>query len=331
MRWIVVTHALLASCRSDDESGAPTASTASPAAEVPIPCDIDGDGFPGPQCPGQEVADCDDTDASVFPGALEAVDGVDDDCDGDVDEGTVAWDHDGDCACPAWACTGSSNPDCQRVEGGDCDDADPNNAPRLPEVCDGADNDCDGVPDDGLPVLSWWPDVDGDGFGSQVAAPVVTCAGAPPGTVANNADCDDLRASVAPSLAEVECDGLDNDCDPSTDDGVDRDRDGVHHCFDCDDDDSRRSPAHEEICDDRDNDCDGQADDGLDFDEYWRDRDGDGYGDEGSTPIELCEPIPGWVDNDDDCHDGSRSIHPGANEWPCDGVDNDCRGGDRCP
>jgi hypothetical protein len=294
-------------------------------------CDADDDGYAARPCAGSNEADCDDHDPTAHPGAKEEPDGVDDDCDGQIDEGTGAWDADGDCVCGTPPCTGSANAGCLELAGGDCDDADPHDFPGNAEVCDGADNDCDQVPDDGLTFLSWWPDVDEDGFGSAVAAPARTCGDPPAGAVANNADCDDLHASVGPRQDEIECDQLDNDCDPSTRDGEDDDRDGVDHCFDCDDDDRDRSPAHEEVCDGVDNDCDGEVDDGLDFDDYWRDNDGDGFGDDNDDEIELCEDAPGWVENDDDCNDGNYWVNPDAFEWHCDGVDNDCSGGDRCP
>jgi hypothetical protein len=67
----------------------------------------------------------------VAPGRDEVCDGVDNDCDGTVDDG------DGD---------GDGSPACS-----DCDDADPGAAPGLEEVCDGVDNDCDGTVDDGAP------------------------------------------------------------------------------------------------------------------------------------------------------------------------------------
>jgi hypothetical protein len=44
--------------------------------------DVDGDGFSPPW-------DCDDLDAGIFPGATEACNGLDDDCDGDVDQGGI--------------------------------------------------------------------------------------------------------------------------------------------------------------------------------------------------------------------------------------------------
>ncbi|HEV8323116.1 MAG TPA: MopE-related protein [Myxococcota bacterium] len=72
---------------------------------------------------------------------------------------------------------------------GDCDDTDPNNFPGNVEVLDGADNDCDGVADDGLPGV----DADGDGF----TAP---------------ADCNDANPAINPMATEI-ANSQDDDCD----------------------------------------------------------------------------------------------------------------------
>jgi len=74
-------------------------------------------------------------------------------------------------------------------------------------------------------------------------------------------DCDDDDAAVAPGLLEI-CDGLDNDCDPSTSEDADTDGDGASVCGgDCDDTEERVSPIGIEDCDDGlDNDCDGAID-----------------------------------------------------------------------
>lgn len=57
---------------------------------------------------------------------------------------------------------------------------------------------------------------------------------------------------------------------------------------------------------------------------YYRDADGDGYGDP-ADPMDACWMPSGYVTNDDDCLDGDRSVNPGADE-KCDAVDNDCDG-----
>jgi len=96
-------------------------------------CDLDSDGFFGYQCDGD---DCDDANADVYPGAPELEDGVDNNCDGTVDEGTNAGDDDAD---------GFSENE------GDCDD---NNASIHPDATDipdnGVDEDCDGSDATGL-------------------------------------------------------------------------------------------------------------------------------------------------------------------------------------
>lgn len=109
------------------------------------PVDADGDGVPA-------ASDCDDTDPDVFPGADERCDGVDDDCDQEVDEDAVdapTWWVDGDAdgygveGDPVVGCTA---PPGRADQVGDCDDAREDVHPAAPEIClDGADNDCDGV------------------------------------------------------------------------------------------------------------------------------------------------------------------------------------------
>jgi len=109
--------------------------------------DADGDGFGIPE-------DCDDGDDARFPGAAEQCDGLDDDCDGEADEGLpIAWyfDEDGDGFGGSQGSDGCTSPGDGWVEaGGDCDDVDPYVSPEATEqACDGLDNDCDPATSDG--------------------------------------------------------------------------------------------------------------------------------------------------------------------------------------
>jgi hypothetical protein len=126
-----------------------------------------------------EGGDCDDTSATVFPGAPETCTPVDDNCDGDlqVPEGTDAplWylDRDGDNFGDA---ASASAPSCEPPSGyvydaTDCDDRNASVRPRGVEVCDGVDNDCDDATDDAdadaSGQASWFADTDGDGWGAN--------------------------------------------------------------------------------------------------------------------------------------------------------------------
>jgi len=102
------------------------------------------------------------------------------------------------------------------VGDGDCDDSDPEIQPDAIEVCDGVDNDCDGVVDDGV-LTTYYVDADVDGFGS-LAMTMDACE-APSGYVLDSSDCDDSLAMVHPGADEY-CDNLDNDCDGSIDEGA---------------------------------------------------------------------------------------------------------------
>lgn len=201
--------------------------------------DHDGDSY-------VQEADCDDANPSVFPGAPEVCDGLDQDCDDAVDEGAVdapTWypDDDGDTfgdatSSGATACVAAAGEVANAL---DCDDGSTAVNPAADETAyDGIDEDCDGRD---------LTDVDGDGYDAEVVG---------------GADCDDGDAGVNPSAEEEPYDGVDQDCQGG--DANDVDGDGSVAVEggggDCDDGDAEVNPSAEETWANgiSDNDCDGE-------------------------------------------------------------------------
>jgi hypothetical protein len=306
--------------------------------------DMDGDGAVDAACCNGSACgtDCDDFRADVRPGATEVCNGRDDDCDGRVDDGVlldVYVDNDrdgyGDPARAGQACPGTAG---FAVMGGDCDDVDPARNPGQVEVCDGKDNDCDTLVDDGTVEVPWYRDADGDGFGNARGGIIVSCT-PPAGHVLLATDCDDTNPAVSPRAAE-RCNGRDDDCNGRADyviapgDGEDDDVDGYADpaCGtsspDCDDLSPWSNPGRAEICDMRDNDCNGLVDDGAEAVRWYRDADRDGFGASGDEGILSCTPVPGRTPVPGDCDDTDPRISPAMAD-DCTGragVDDDCDG-----
>jgi hypothetical protein len=171
----------------------------------------------------------------------------------------------------------------------DCDDSDaglPFN-PLAQERCNGLDDNCNGVVDEGLmPQTPWYRDTDGDGFGEDSARSVMVACGRPPGFSARAGDCDIMRPGVFPGAPE-HCDNVDENCNGVVDDPplADAETPGVpgSPSLDCSqgqgvcqlggtqcqrDAVSQRNAlvcvprmrASTEVCDGLDNDCDGVVD-----------------------------------------------------------------------
>ena len=330
--------------------------------------DSDNDGF-GDSEQAQEAceapegyvangSDCNDNNEEIYPSAPEACDGLDNNCDSNIDEGLLSvyyLDEDGD----GWGVTEQSIEACDpgegyATQGGDCNDTESESHPGNTEVCDQIDNDCDGAVDDGL-QLTFYEDQDNDGFGNAIQS--IEACEAPTGYVNNSTDCNDSNTGINPDANEV-CDLEDNNCDGIIDEDTavdaqvwyaDNDNDNYGNlndtqssCYqpqgyisdntDCDDEDNDIYPGAPELCSTPDDDnCDGTINENtaIDSQTWFADSDGDGYGD-GTTSLQACLQPSTHVSDDTDCDDTNGSIHPGITETVDDGVDNDCDGSELC-
>lgn len=317
-----------------------------------VDSDLDGDGV-------ANAVDCSPTAASVFPGALEVCDGVDNNCDGATDPefsaGCTFWlrDKDGDkyglatdakCLCAATGVYSAK-------DGGDCNDGDGEVHPDAVESCNTIDDDCDGATDpaNSAACSSFWADKDADGYGSGGAAAAKCLCGAVVGYVPQTGDCDDAALAVYPGALEA-CNGVDDNCDGKTDPAgsascvayyADGDDDGwgagggsvcqcgpgdgflVTQTGDCADGEAAIHPGATEVCNGKDDNCDAVTDEGLKS-QYYADGDGDGYG--YGFGQKLCGPQGNFTAlQGGDCNDGDLAIYPAATDI-CDAKDNNCDG-----
>jgi MYXO-CTERM domain-containing protein len=296
----------------------------------------------------ENIYDCDDFEEEIHPGAPEPCDGVDNDCDGLVDELLLDWypDADGDGfgdvnAVPVGACEGEEPPGTVYVTG-DCDDNEPASFPGNEEICDFIDNNCDGQVDEELNVVTQYEDNDGDGFGT-LASTLELC-GPPAGYASASDDCNDEKADIYPGAEEIVADGIDQDCNSVDTCYADYDGDGFGildttddndlNCAnasagtsavstDCDDRDDATYPgADDEPADGFDQDCDG-------FDSCYADVDGDGYGNTDSivadNDLDCSNDSSSVSAFGGDCNDNVATTNPEGTEI-CDSFDNNCDG-----
>gem|GEM_PF-1736132 len=266
--------------------------------------DADGDGYGDPNvstqaCPRPagyvlDNTDCDDTHASVHPGAAEVCDGLDNDCDGQIDEGvqsTYYYDSDGDgygdpnvsvTTCPAPPNYVSNNTDC-----------DDNNTAINPATV-------------------WYKDADGDGYSDGTTATQCT---RPAGyklaseLIATSGDCDDNDASINATLTwykDADGDGYSDgatatQCERPT--GYKLALELIATSGDCDDNDAALNPATI----------------------WYKDADNDGYSDGNTTT--QCDRPTGYklaielIATSGDCDDNDAALNP-ATVWYKD-ADND--------
>ena len=162
--------------------------------------------------------DCNDTNNGINPGISEVCDGVDNNCNGTIDENlalnTYYADSDGD----GYGNPGSSIQTCSATlptgyssNNLDCNDANNGINPGISEVCDGVDNNCNGTIDENLTLNTYYADSDGDGYGNPVSS-IQNC-GHISGYVDNKDDCDDLNSLVYPFVNDIPGNAIDENCD----------------------------------------------------------------------------------------------------------------------
>jgi hypothetical protein len=247
--------------------------------------DADGDGV-------NDNLDCGPDDPAIYPGANENCDGIDNNCNGVIDEGYSDLDSDG-----LKNCIDPDDDDDGDSDDSDCAPLDGAIHAAAVEICDGLDNDCDGKEDEDMGTLS---------CGKGICAHEILF-------------CSNGQVQICDAFEGISievCDGVDNDCDGLVDEDLGSTSCGLGSCqhtvtnclngqpVEC----NPLEGAAAEICDGVDNDCNGQTDEGLG-------QLACGEGNCFHTVLACVGGVPQQCDP-----------FQGAQAEVCDGVDNDCDG-----
>ncbi|MFA5992099.1 MAG: putative metal-binding motif-containing protein [Candidatus Pacearchaeota archaeon] len=300
--------------------------------------DLDGFSIEGGTC---GIIDCNDNNANINPNAIEICDGIDNDCNGQIDEGGVCSaictngqtqlcsNQQGVCAGSVDTCTNGIWPGCTDYTYSVWS----NYNYEVPEFScnDGLDNNCNGLVDcadnscSSDPACVQQPtctDDDNDGFSIE---------GGDCGLV----DCNDNNANINPNALDNNCNGVDDNCNGQIDEGyiTTSTTCGIGGCasngqLDCVNgvitNTCTPSISQPEMCDGIDNDCNGVIDNGVLL-TFYRDLDLDLFGNNAISQ-QACTASPGYVADNTDCNDNNANIKPNAIEVCNNGVDDNCNG-----
>jgi hypothetical protein len=246
----------IADCCEDDTDNDGIPDGADNCKFVPNPDQLNTDGdVQGNACDADDdndtvidELDCAPLEKLAYPNAPEVCDGVDNDCDGTVDNGFPDLDEDdvadcidpdddgdlvpdGDDICPfvadplqldfdqdgfGDACDGDDDGDGD-FDLTDCEPLNPEVNKNAVEICNGKDDNCDDTVDEpgSVGCVMVYPDVDGDEFGAD-GMDSCRCTLTPPYTSFFGGDCNDDDEFINPAMEDI-CNGLDDDCDGQVD------------------------------------------------------------------------------------------------------------------
>jgi cysteine-rich repeat protein len=288
--------------------------------------DEDGDGYVSNAAGG---TDCDDNNPLVHPGANEMCNGVDDNCDGQTDEG---FNVGAACQSAPNSCGVAADGSLVcAVDGGSavCDAVTPDDPSGYGSACNSLPNACGTTAPgtigcDGLCNAVTPPNP--AGYGDSCNSLPNACGTTAPGTIGCDGACNAVSPPNPPGYGDscnslpnacgataqgtVGCDGA---CDAVSPPAVDGDGDGTPDCLDqCPTDANKTAPGT----------CGCGVPETVST--YYRDADSDGFGNAADS-TQACSPPAGYVSDNTDCDDTNAAVHPGAAEI-CDNVDNNCDG-----